>query len=136
MFPLLVENRNSKMYIKSIIKKTLFLYLVIAVPVIIVLFVYPRTIIGLIYGEQYLSAESIIGYFALVMYIFGLIRTFIYVLLAINSKLFLFCIIPFAFIESIFIILFHSTFHQVLLIVGVCGIFSLLFLLVHFFRTL
>ncbi|MHA1344705.1 MAG: hypothetical protein ACTSQG_12005, partial [Promethearchaeota archaeon] len=116
--------------------KTLFLYLVIAVPVIIVLFVYPRTIIGLIYGEQYLSAESIIGYFALVMYIFGLIRTFIYVLLAIDSKSFLFCIVPFAFIESIFIILFHSTFQQVLLILGVCGIFSLLSLFLYFVRLM
>ena len=131
MFPKTVERHSLNKPSKNILKRSLILMSIIAVPACIIYFLFPEIITLILFGKNYLGITNMLGLFGIAMSLFS----FSYVLVLYNlslEKTNLIYILTFAVIlETLLIYFMHSSLIQVLSIVTIIMALVFLFLLLY-----
>jgi len=100
----------------------------------LIFFLFPREFLLLFFGQEYLEGIQFLGYYSLVMGVFGFIFLLSYFFMALNKFKFLYILAAGSILEIILISLWHANFLQVIsvfsisLLITLCGISSLLVL--------
>ncbi|AJF62707.1 MAG: Polysaccharide biosynthesis protein [archaeon GW2011_AR20] len=132
MFPKVNELYHRKKKSKNILYKSGLMVLAFSLPIIAIYFLFSRSIIKLLYGELYLEASNLLGWFAVIMTLFSLIYLISFYNLSINKKNFLYILGLFNILEIILIYIFHETLIQV---VSILTILMLVLALIMFLKT-
>ena len=119
MFPKVNELYYKKKKSKNMLYKSALMILAFSLPVILIYFLFSKFIIKTLYGELYLEASNLLGWFAVMMTLFSLIYLISFYNLAINRKNFLYILGLFNILEIVLIYIFHDTLMQVVSILTV-----------------
>ncbi|MEK6907168.1 MAG: oligosaccharide flippase family protein [Nanoarchaeota archaeon] len=119
MFPKVNELYHNKKKSKNMLYKSALMILAFSLPVILIYFLFSKFIIKTLYGELYLEASNLLGWFAVMMTLFSLIYLISFYNLAINRKNFLYILGLFNILEIVLIYIFHDTLMQVVSILTV-----------------
>ena len=106
MFPKVNELYHRKKKSKNILYKSGLMVLAFSLPIIAIYFLFSRSIIKLLYGELYLEASNLLGWFAVIMTLFSLIYLISFYNLSINKKNFLYILGLFNILEIILIYIY------------------------------
>lgn len=117
MFPKSVDNFNKRKSNIKIIKKSMLLTLILAIPAIIIYFLVPTLIIKILFGQGYTEISHLIGFFGVAMTFFSLSYMLALYNLSINKTNFVIPLIIATIVEIIAISFIHSSLLQVTLIV-------------------
>ncbi len=133
MFPkvseLYIKNKSNK----NVLFKSILIMLIFILPIILLYFLFPETIINLFYGKAYLAASSLLGWFGIVMGLFSIIYLISFYNLSIHKRNFLYILILFNILEVILIYLFHKNLVQV---VSILTILMFILALIMFLKVL
>jgi len=119
MFPKVNELHKKNKISKHIMYKSALMVLAFSLPVILIYFLFSKFIIKFLYGELYLEAANLLGWFAVVMTLFSLVYLMSFYNLSINKKNFLYILGIFNILEIVLIYMFHDTLAQVVTILTV-----------------
>lgn len=133
MFPKVSELYNRKKSHKPLLYKSMLTSLMIIIPAIIIFYSFPKLIINILFGPQFIDAVPYVGPFAVIIGLFSLIYIITFYKLSTNKKRFLYILIFFNIIEIVLIYLFHSTLAQV---VNVLMVYMSLLFITMFSLTL
>ncbi len=121
MFPKISDRHNKNLDSSSILKNTLFYTFLISFMVVLVYFIAPTFVSGLLYGKEYKIA-GLIGYFSVGLGFFALNNVLMLYNFGVNKIKFVYLIVFFAILETVLISLFHSTLLEVIKTVSVVNI--------------
>jgi len=129
MFPKVSELHNQNKKHKHLLIKSLLIGLIIIIPTIIIYYLFPKLIISILFGKEFLPITRYIGPFAIIIGLYSLIYMMAFYKLSINKKKFIYILILFNVIQVILIILFHSSIMQVInvLIIYMLILFTIMF---------
>ena len=133
MFPKSVENFSLNKPTKKILKKSLFLVSLIAIPATIIYFLFPRVITIILFGKDYLPITGLLGLFGIAISLFSLSYILVLYNLSINKTSLIYFLILAAVLETILIFFVHDTLLQILLILASTMAVVFLFLLSYTF---
>ncbi len=130
MFPKVAEMHASNKPNKKIMNKSLLLTLTGASIAVIIYFIFPKLIITLLFGKDYLGIYKLVGPFGLVMALFSLVYLLSLYNLSIHKTRFIYILILFNILEVILLFLFHNTLTQVvtILVTLMIALFIILYL--------
>lgn len=117
MFPKSVENFTKKRSSIKIIKKSIILALLIAVPITISYFIFPDFVIKILFGNEYLSIRNLIGFFGIAITFFSLSYILALYNLSINKIKFVIPLVLANIFEIYLIYMFHNSLLQVTIII-------------------
>ena len=126
MFPKIAEMHAKKKKTQGIFMKSLLFTFIISALITLVYFIFSKLIVSLIFGADYLSIISLLGYFGVFMLLFSLSYICILNKLAIGKKKFIFNIIVAVVLEIVLISLFHNSLDQI--VYSLIGINAMLFI--------
>ncbi len=128
-----VNNPNKKVLIKSI-----FLLLIISIPIIIIFLIFPELVIKLSFGSEYLEASKYLGLFVITSTLYSLVIIMSYYYMGIENKLSILITATFVLLQIILISLFHSSILEIILIMLIITstLFLTLFSLVFFKKSI
>lgn len=131
MFPKVSELHKKHKKHKHLLNKSLIISLLIIIPSIIIYYTFPKLIIKILFGSEFLEAVPYVGPFAIIIGLFSLIYIITFYKLSLNKKRFLYILIFFNLIQIGLITLFHSTLMQVVnvLMFYMITLFIIMFLL-------
>lgn len=131
LLPKITENLNSSKIKKKILLKSLILVFLISFPFIISYFLFPKFIIFILYGKDYLNIAHLLGKFSIFITLFSMSYLLIYYQLAQKRFFSLIFLFLFLIFEIFSIWFFHKNLEQIIniLLIG-CSYFfvSLLFI--------
>lgn len=130
LFPQVSELHLKNEGHKKILFRALGIVLLLTVSITLFYFLFPRFIVMLLFGNNYLIIKDYIGLFGIVMSLFSLIYIICFYNLSINRTGFIYILFLFILAEAILIWLFHSSIVQVIYILLALLSFLLLSLLV------
>ena len=116
MFPKVAEYHKKSLNSIDILKKSLFITLILCGGVTICYFLFPNFLIRVMFGKIYESSAYLIKFFGIAMTFFALNNILILYNLSIEKFKFIFPTIFFTILQIIFIYFFHSSLVQVILI--------------------
>ena len=127
MFPKIAEMHiKSKGKANDIFKKSLLFTFIISALITAVYFIFSKLIVGIVFGNEYLSIIPLLGYFGIFMLLFSLSYICILNKLAIGKKKFIFNILIAIVLEIALIFLFHDSLSQI--VNSLIGVNALLFI--------
>ncbi len=133
MFPKSVANFSVNKKNPKILKKALFLVSIFGGFATLIYFLFPRLIITILYGKNYLEISNLLGLFGLVMLILSLSYVLIFYNLSINRIKFIYFLALTLIFETLLIFIYHKTLLQVVLILLSLSIF--MFVSVFFYTN-
>ena len=119
MFPKVNELYRKNKKSKNILYKSMLMVLGFGFLITLVYFLFSNFIINLLYGELYLEAASLLGWFAVIMTLFSLVYLMSFYNLSLNKKNFLYILALFNILEIALIYKFHNTLAQVVSILTI-----------------
>lgn len=126
LFPIVTsENTREKETLHILFKAIIINTLIAGSGVLLILF-FPRYIIILFFGAKYINAVELVSFFAIVMFIMGIISILMNYFLALGKSQFIFGLIGSLFIQIGGIYFFHNTLNYILRMTLFAGIFSLI----------
>jgi O-antigen/teichoic acid export membrane protein len=126
MFPLVAfKQARREDYFRSLKIVSLFSFLIGGLGILI-FFLFPKEFFLIIFGKKYLGGAPFLGYYSVVMGIFGFIFLLSYFFMALNKFKFLYILAAGSILEILLIILWHSNFFQVILMFSISLIITLL----------
>ncbi len=125
LFPMVAEAhaRNQKSY--RLLTKALAYTIVLAGSGTLLYILFPRLVMGVLFGGKYLEAASILALYGFAMLPMGLLLILINYNLARTNTKFIKFLILFTFLQVCLIVLFHQTLTQILWIIFSCGTASM-----------
>lgn len=137
MFPLVVQKHTKKENYNSVFGLSLLLVTLASIPLIILYFVFPQTIITLLVKKsEYLSVAKDLWFFGLWMMGYSLLSVVVNLYLSINrTKVFIPLSIG-AIIQAFGIWVFHNNFFEVILISFIITSLLLISLLLYYYKNL
>ncbi len=117
MFPKAAEAFAKKEDHLKIFKKAFYFVLFLSVAGTAVYFLFPKFVINLLFGSQYIDVAPIIGLFALAMALFSISFVVINYYLSINKTKFVWFLIIFNILEIGLLVLFHDSLLQVVQVI-------------------
>lgn len=124
MFPMTAYLTRRKKDPSKILKQTIILSSLISLVVLILYFIFPKYLVTILFGKEYLEISSYLFYFGLVFFIFSLSNIFISFYLSIHKLRFVYFLALVALLEIILIAFFHQSIMQIIFI-----LFSIMVLL-------
>ena len=94
--------------------------------VALIFFFFPKELLSLFFGKEYLAGAPFLGYYGLIMGILGFIFLLSYFFMALNKFKFLYFLAAGSILEIVLISLWHSNFSQVISMFFIALIFTLL----------
>jgi len=116
MFPKVAEYHKKNLNSIDILKKSLFITLILCGVVTICYFLFPNFLIRIMFGKVYENSAYLIKFFGIAMTFFALNNILILYNLSIEKFKFIFPTIFFTILQIIFIYFFHSSLIQVILV--------------------
>lgn len=116
MFPMAAYLRRRKKDPSKILKQTLILTSLIALVILISYFIFPKYLVMILFGGQYLEISSYLFFFGLIFFLFSLISIFISFFLAIHKLKFVYFLALIALAEVCLIIFFHQSILEIIYI--------------------
>lgn len=127
MFPKSAEMVAKKKNPKSLLIKSLAFALILGLPAVAIYFLFPKLVVGLIFGKAYLPAASLVGLYGTFMLLNALCYILVLYKLSLDKKRFVLLLGVFNLLEISLILIFHSSLMQILLILN--GLMLVLFLI-------
>jgi len=114
---------------KTLYFKSLGAFLLMVIPLMILYLVFPRSIINIVFGNEYLGLVPVLGVFAIFIVLFGVVYLSSFYLVAQKKYRFIPLLFLFNLLEIIGISYFHSSLLQVVyVLIGVMACLSILLL--------
>lgn len=131
MFPMVsAKHANGEDYRKPLWLSFLFV-LILSLIISTVYFIFPKQMIGLLFGSSYLSVSGSLGLFAIFISIYSLCSLFMNFFLSISKLKPIYLSIVFPFIQIILIVIFHQSVRQIVW-VNIISLLLFLFALISF----
>jgi len=128
MFPKSVERHSLNQSTKKILKKSLLLVAIIAIPITLFYFLFPEFVTIVLFGKNYLGITNLLGLFGVAISLFSFSYLLVLYNLSINRTKLIYFLVFAAILETVLIYLMHDSLFQVLLILT--GIMTMVFLFV------
>lgn len=126
LFPIVsAENARDKNTL-HILFKAIILNILLSGAGVALLYFFPKFIITFFFGQKYLVAVDIVGFFAVAMFSVGLITILMNYFLALGEVRFVFALFGSVLMEVTGIYFYHQTLKQVLFMILIAGLFSLI----------
>ena len=135
MFPKSVANFSLNKQNNKLLKKALFLVTLLGGFAVLIYSLFPKLIINILYGKNYLAIANMTGLFGLIMLFLSLSYVLVYYNLSINRKRFVYILGLFLLIEVVTIYLYHSSLMQVVLILLGLSISMFIALIIYTFKN-
>jgi len=127
LFPKVTQRHEEKRPHLDLLLKTLGLILLVAVPAVIIFFLFSEQIVQILLGTTYISIAPYIGWFALTMLFFSLVYALAHYFLSLQKTGFIPVLALFTVVEIIAIVLWHSSIMQIIQILLI--LFSIQFII-------
>ena len=121
LFPMVSEQYALNRGSRHLLFKALIMTMAISGSGAVFFYLFPVSIIGVVYGNQYTEAASILKYYGLAMLPMALLMVLMNYLIAREKNLFSYIMIVGALLEIFAIILFHDSLMQIVLIMLTAG---------------
>jgi len=117
MFPLVSEkhDKNEKKDVSSILKKTMLLVFAIDIVALVIIMLFPKLIISILYGAGYGELSSYLGYIGLAMTFLSLTNVILFYNLSIHRYNTSFIVLIFALLQIIVLFMFSNSMLQFIL---------------------
>jgi len=134
MFPKVSELYKKNKKHKHLLYKSLLISLLIIIPAVVIYYLFPKLIVNILFGPQFIEIIPYVGPFAVIISLFSLIYIITFYKLSLNKKRFLYILGFFNILQVAIIILFHNTLTQVInnLIIYMSILFIIMFSLTIF----
>ncbi len=119
---------------KGVLLNYIFYIVLLSLLVVSVAAIFPKLIITLMFGDEYLIVASILWKYALATSIFVIANIITYYYLSINNYIPVFISALFGFLQIGLIIFFHQSLNQVVEVQIITMFFLLVFQLIYFFK--
>jgi O-antigen/teichoic acid export membrane protein len=133
LFPKVAETHALGKPNLHILKKSLLLITAICVVVVGLYFLYPKLIVSILFGADYVSIAKYVPLFSIVMSLFSYVYVLSFYNLSINRTKFVYALFLLNILEVIALILFHNSLMQViyalLILISLTFIFMLIYTL-------
>jgi len=134
MFPMVSERQSNNKDFKKLVYFSLLIVLLISVFISLIYFIFPATMVGLLFGKDYLSAAANLGSFAVFISLYSLSALLVNFYLSVSeNKTVIFPVIA-AVSQVIIISLYHESIEQIILINIMLLFLLLLGLTIYFIR--
>lgn len=133
MYPKIIEANVKKIKTNDLLKRSLVYTSIPAGIAALIFFLFPTTIIGIFYGEEYIGAEILLKYYGIFIFFFSIASVFVYNSLANNRFGYVYIFVIFSIIEIGLIWLYH---HTLISIIQILLIISILLVVVGFVKNL
>lgn len=136
MFPMVVEKFEKKQDYAPVLWKSIGIVSLLSGIATVIYFLFPKFIIGLLYGPEYLALSSLLGYVAIFMTLYAILNILIQFFISIKSYRFLIWLGLGIIAQVALIILYHQTIDQVIMVMdlSLTALTALLFIYYAFFR--
>ena len=131
MFPKSVENFTIKKINFKILDKALILVSIVGSLGVLFYLLFPKFVINILYGKEYLNISNLVWLFGLAMLFFSLVYVLILYNLSINKRKFIYIILFFLIIEGILLWFLHANLLQVTIIMAL--IMFLMFIVIYIY---
>lgn len=112
MFPKISETKTEREN-RFTLYKSLILITLISAPIVLFYFLFPGTVISLLFGSQYLAIKNLVFLFAVVMALYSIIYTLCFYNLSLNKTKFIYTLLISNVAQITAIMLFHNSVQQV-----------------------
>ncbi len=109
MFPIVSEKHDTKKDSRAILEQSLLTVFFISLAVLVLYFIFPRQIVGILYGTDYIAAAGLLIYPSIAMAILSLTNVFVLYNLCVNQPKRNYVTLVFVLIQIILLSLFHSS---------------------------
>jgi len=134
MFPMVVDAHSSLNHPAKILKKAIFLVVLIGLAIVFFYFFIPDFIIKILIGSKFLLIGKYLGWFGLSMFLYSLVTLFSTYFLSVGKSRGAYLVGVGALLQIIFISVFHSNLWQIIWIMNAVMLFILLLLISYFIR--
>ena len=121
LFPMVSEQYALNRGSRHLLIKALIMTMAISGSGAVFFYLFPVSIIGVVYGDQYIAAASILKYYGLAMLPMALLMVLMNYLIAREKNLFSYIMIVGALLEIFAIFLFHNSLMQIVFIMLTAG---------------
>ena len=132
MFPIAAYLARRKKDPSRILKQTIILTSLISLVILILYFVFPKYLVMILFGGQYLEISSYLFFFGLVFSLFSIISIFISFFLAIHKLRFVYFLGLAALAEIVLIIFFHQSILEIISILFIVMVILLVGLIIYY----
>ncbi len=133
MFPIVSDLHERKQEHSHVLRNSLAIVFIGSAVALFFYFLFPKLIIGLLFGAAYLEISPYLGFFGVFTFLFSLASVFTYYFLSIGKTNFVFLLAIACLAEIIGIYLFHSSVFQVVLILNIVMFLLLISLILFYF---
>lgn len=133
LLPRVIKLNADGINTKPILIKYVGLISLFSFSIVLVTFLFPETIVSIMFGEKYLSIANLLWKYALATALFSVSNVFAYYYLSINKYLSVVISAILGFLQIILIILYHKTLQDVVHMQIISMFILLLFQLIYFF---
>ena len=130
MFPIVSERKEKKEEYKHILNKALIVVGIISTIITVLYYLFPQLIISVLFGQQYLETQGIIGYLGLAFAFMTLSYTLIFYNLSLRKNKVVWILPVFIVLEIVLLSLFNSSLAQFSVMFSVANFIILLFLII------
>ncbi len=126
MFPMVTEQYALNQSSRLLLFKSLLITVIISGSGALFFYIFPDTVINVIYGHQYASAAPILKYYGLAMLPLSLLMVLMNYLIAREKNVFSYLLAAGAFLEILGVFMFHDLLIQIVIIMLSINIFLLI----------
>jgi len=119
MFPMVAEKFEKKQNFRKVLWKSIGIVSLLSAIAIVVYFLAPKIVIGLLYGPEYLVAASLLGYVAIFMGLYSVTNVLIQFFMSVKSYGALYPLFAGCVAQIILITMFHQSLLQVILVMDI-----------------
>jgi len=129
MFPKAAELREEGKPSKGLAYKSLGIMMLVILPFLLVYFLMPEFIVGLLYGEEFLPISPLLGWFGAFMSLISLVYLLGFYFISVGKRRFLWVLAGFNLLEIAGVMVFHKNLIQVIWVLDIAMLLLLAVLL-------
>ncbi|MFH1367125.1 MAG: oligosaccharide flippase family protein [Patescibacteria group bacterium] len=133
LFPIVIEKKEKGENLAKILRQSLGLVGLLSGLVLVPLFLFPDSIITIVFGPAYLPVSGYLGLYGVSIFFFSLSSVFLYYFLALKKERLVSSLIFLAFLQIFLIFRWHQSLGQIIVILFSLMASLLLFLVLYYF---
>ena len=119
MFPMVAQKFEKREEFRGVLWRAIGIVSLLSIIAVAIYFLAPNFVIGLLYGSEYLSVASLLGYIAIFMGLYSIINVLVQFFMSIKNYGALYPLIAGSIAQIILIVLFHESLFQVILVMDI-----------------
>lgn len=125
LFSMSAENHHKKGDSVSLLKNALFLTFFVSAGAVIIYFVFPKLVLGILFGDKYLSVASYLGWFAIAASLFSFVNLILQYMLSIHRTKFVYSFLAVSAAATLAVLLLGTSIRSILAITAIAQIISI-----------